>query len=134
MKRRDDEMARLRRRHGDLDRLIITHLTYQNDIRRLTKGCPESGDIAVRVRHDLSLGYHALLMTVQILDRVLQRNDVGVSRMIDLVNDTRQRRALTAAGRSRDQDEALGQLGDIDDILWYVKRLIIGQIERKPPG
>ena len=47
-----------------------------------------------------------LLVPMQVLDRVLDGHDVRGAGRVDLVDHRRERRALAAAGRARDQHEA----------------------------
>lgn len=61
---------------------------------------PDPGDIAVRIRDNLPLGYHALFMPVQVFNGVLQCDDMGVPGAVDFVDDTGQGGAFAAACRS----------------------------------
>src|SRR6202035_2784038 len=61
---------------------------------------------AVGVGVELALVYDALLVAVQVLDRVLDGDDVLVALAVDLVEHGRQRRRLAGAGGSGDEDQA----------------------------
>ena len=49
-------------------------------------------------------------MLMQILDRVLQSDDMGISVVVDLVDAGGKRRGFTASGRSGDQYQTTFQL------------------------
>ena len=55
----------------------------------------------LRVGADLALVDDALLVAVEELDRVLDRHDVLLARLVDLVDHRRQRGRLARAGRAR---------------------------------
>ena len=61
---------------------------------------------ARRVGAELALVDDALLVRVQELDRVLDREDVLLARLVDLVDHRRERRGLARAGRAGDEHEA----------------------------
>ena len=60
----------------------------------------------VRVRPDLALVHEAALRRVDELDRVLDREDVGVPGLVDEVDHGGERRRLARARRPGDEDEA----------------------------
>ena len=57
------------------------------------------------VRADLPLVDDAALVAVQELDRILDREDVLRALAVDLVDDRRERRRLTGAGRAGDEHQ-----------------------------
>ena len=70
---------------------------------------------ALGVGVQLALIDEALLVLVEVLDRVLDREDVLAALAVDLVDHGRERRGLAAAGGPGDEHEAarpIGQLGD----------------------
>ena len=109
MQRREDEMAGLGGSQGGLDRREVTHLADQDDIRVLPQDGAQALRVGLRIGADLALIDDALVRRVDVLDRILQRDDVLVPRMIDLIEDRRQRRRLTGAGFTGDQHDALLQ-------------------------
>ena len=66
---------------------------------------------AVRVAVHLALVDQAALVLVDVLDRVLDREDVLVALGVDLVDHRGQRRRLAAAGRAGDQHEPARPIG-----------------------
>jgi hypothetical protein len=112
---RQAEVTRLGHGQRRLDRLEVSHLTDQDDVRILSENVFERLLEALRVRTDLALIDHTPLVVVQVLDRILDRHDVLVSIVVDLVDHRCQRGGFAGARRARHQDQAprtLGQLGD----------------------
>ena len=69
----------------------------------------------VRVGVQLALVDHALLVRVQVLDRVLDRDDVLVALAVDLVDHRRERRRLARAGRPGHQHQAARLVAELRD-------------------
>src|SRR5439155_9551322 len=67
---------------------------------------------AVRVAVDLALVDEAVLVLVDVLDRILDGQNVAVPLRVDLVEQRRQRGRLAAAGRAGDEDEAARAIGE----------------------
>ena len=109
MQRREDEVAGLGGGQRGLDRGEVTHLADQDDVRVLTQDGAQALRVGLRVGADLALIDDALVRRVDVLDRILQRDDVLVPRVIDLIENRRQRRRLTGAGFTGDQHNALLQ-------------------------
>ena len=105
MERGEDEVAGLRRGQRGPDRLEVAHLAEEDHVGVLAQRAAESLGEADRVRAELALVDDALLVLVQELDRVLDRDDVVGPVAVDLVDERRERRRLTRAGRARDEDE-----------------------------
>ena len=60
----------------------------------------------------LALVDQAALVLVDVLDRILDREDVLVPLVVDLVDHRRERRRLAAAGRTGDEHQAARPLGE----------------------
>ena len=58
----------------------------------------------------------ALLVLVDELDRILDRDDVIVARLVDVVDHRAERRRLAGAGRSGHEHEPLVQLAELQDV------------------
>ena len=116
-------MSCLSRRDRNTDRLKVTHLTHQNHIRILTKRRPQGIGITLGVQPDLSLIDHSHLVLMQILDRILQRDDMGVSVIVYLIYDGCQRGGLTASGRTRHKDQPSLTLIQINDRFRHTQNL-----------
>ena len=71
----------------------------------------EAAGVAVH----LALVHQAVLVLVDVLDRILDREDVIVALGVDLVDHRRQRRRLAAAGRAGDEHEAARPLGELGE-------------------
>ena len=109
VQRRKDEVAGLGGGQRGLDRREVTHLADQDDVRILTQDGAQTLRVGLRVGADLALIDDALVRRVDVLDRILQRDDVLIPRVVDLVEDRRQCRRLTGAGFTGDQHDALLQ-------------------------
>ena len=107
-----DQMARLRRRHGGLDGLPVPHLPHQDDVRVLPQGRAQGAGKAGGVPPDLPLVENAPVRGVLILHRVLQCQHVGGPGVVDLVDHGGQGGGLAAARLAGDQDQALVQVGE----------------------
>src|SRR6267378_774358 len=104
VQRGEHEVAGERGPNADLRRLEVARLTDQDDVgvlpeERAKRGGERTADPLV----DLDL-VHALQV---VLDRILGGHDVHVRR-VDRVNPRIERRRLAGAGRSSDQDHAVG--------------------------
>ena len=83
MERGEDRVAGLRRGQRGHDRLEVAHLAEEDHVGVLAQRAAESLGEADRVRAELALVDDALLVLVQELDRVLDRDDVvGPLRLI----------------------------------------------------
>ena len=66
---------------------------------------------------NLSLVDQGLLVGVNVLDRVLDRQDVAALRLVDPVDECREGGRLAAARGTRDENQALGKRGDLPEAL-----------------
>ena len=105
VERGEDEVAGLGRGQRGRDRLEVAHLAEEDHVGVLAEGGAQRLGEGRRVGADLALVDDALLVPVQELDRVLDRDDVVGARAVDLVDQGGQRRRLTRAGRAGDEDE-----------------------------
>ncbi len=68
-----------------------------------------------------------VLVRVQKLDRIFNRDDVVVVRFVDQIDDGGQRRTLAAAGWSSDQHNPIL---DIDDLLQLFRQIEVVELRR----
>ncbi len=80
MERREHEVAGLRDGQRRLDRLQVPHFADQDDVGVLPKNIFERLLEPLRVRVHLPLVHEAFLVRVEILDRVLDRDDAASDR------------------------------------------------------
>ena len=106
MERREGQMARLRDTKRGFDSLEVTHLTDEHDVGIFTQCGAKRVRETVGIRVNLPLVHQALLMIVEILNRILDGDDVLRPLFVDLVEHGRERRGLAAARRSSDEHEA----------------------------
>lgn len=107
MKCREDEVAGLCSGKSDLDGFKVSHLADQNDVRVLTEDRTETVGVGTRVGADLALVDDTFVGLIDVLDRVLKRDDMLISRVIDLVEDRGERRRFTGACLAGHEDDAL---------------------------
>ena len=112
VQRGEDEVAGLGRGQGRADRLHVAHLADEDHVGVLAQRGLQAEREGRRVRPQLALVDDALLVVVQELDRVLDREDVLVARLVDLVDDRGERRRLARARRARDEHDAARLLGE----------------------
>ena len=77
---REDEVAGLRRGQRGVDRLQVAHLADEDHVGVLAQRALQRAGEGLGVRPDLALVDDALLVPVQELDRVLDREDVLLAR------------------------------------------------------
>ncbi len=75
---REGQVARLGDAQRRLDRLQVAHFADEDDVGVLAQGGAQRVGEGVRVGVQLALVDHALLVPVQVLDRVLDRDHVLV--------------------------------------------------------
>ena len=88
------------------DRLEVAHLADQDHVRVLAEAGPQGVGEGVRVRVKLALIDEALLVLVEEFDRVLDRDDMELPLVVDLVEHGGERRRLARAGRASHEDES----------------------------
>ena len=98
VQRGEKEMTGLSSCHGNADGLIVTHFAQQDNIRALAQGGLQSGDIIVCINLDFSLTDNALVVTVQVFQRVFQGNNMLIPCVVDAVNQAGKGRGLAASG------------------------------------
>ena len=99
-------MARLGGGHGDFDRLAVAHFADEDDLRRLAQRGAQAVGIGVEIRAQFALVKRALVVLVDELDRVFERDDVVSLRAVDLVEHGGERGRLARAGRAGDEHQA----------------------------
>ena len=109
----EDEVAGLGRGQRGGDRLEVAHLAEEDHVRVLAERGAERLGEAGCVDADLALVDDAALVPVHELDRVLDREDVLRALAVDLVDQRRERRRLTGAGRAGDEHEPARPLGQL---------------------
>src|SRR6266545_127835 len=114
---REYEMARLRRLHRRLRGLGIAQLTDQDHVRVGAKCPPQRLAEGGGVEPHLSLIHNALLVVVEELDRVFNRDDVLATARVHVTDDCRERGRLAGAGRAGHQHQATTLLGECGDAL-----------------
>ena len=113
--RREHEVAGLGRGQRGAHRLLVAHLADQDHVRVLTQHAPQRAGERRGVLADLALVDDRLLVAVEELDRVLDRDDVLRVARVDVVDHRRERRGLTRAGGSGEKDQAALLVGDLVD-------------------
>ena len=110
---REHEVAGLRDGERRLDRFQVPHLADEDDVGVLPKDVFERLLEPLRIGVDLPLVHEALLVRVEILDRVLDRDDVLLPLVVDLVDHRREGGRLSGSGRPGHQNQSPGLLAKL---------------------
>ena len=100
----------------DRDGLEVAQLADQDDVGILAQRRAQRILERVGVGAHLALVDQALLVAVHELDRILDRDDVLVARLVDVVDHRAQRRRLARSGRAGHQHQPLVQLAQLQDV------------------
>ena len=111
----EDEVSGLCGGHCGLDRLMVAHLTEQDDIRALAQRSAQCRQIIVCISRDLTLADDAFFMAVQEFEWILQCDDVIFPRGVDAVDQAGESRRFAASGRAGDKEHALCEVGQLQD-------------------
>src|SRR5438094_3181416 len=107
MQSRNNEMSGLRSLEGRQRRLVIPDLTDKNDIRRLTKGAPQSDRKSAGVASDLSLGEMTALAGELILDGIFDRHYMSHQVLVHPLKEGGDGGGFPGAGWSRYKNQAV---------------------------
>ena len=120
-------MAGLGGFHGDFNRLAVAHLANQDYFGRLPQRGAQGQRKIWRVGMQLALMNRRVLVRVQKLNRILDRDDVVVLRLVNEIDDRGERRALAAAGRTGHQHDTVLHL---DDVAHLRRQIEIREVRR----
>ncbi len=126
-------MTGLGGRDRGADRLEVAHLADQDHVGVLAQHVLQGLREAVCVRPDLSLVDHAGLVSMQELDRVLDRHDVAGSLPVHDVDHRGERRRLARAGRAGDDDEAALEAREVHHDVREPEIVDVLDLERDHP-
>ena len=129
MKAGKNQMSGFSSSHGSLDSLVVTHFSKKDHIGALTQGGTQGNQIIGSIRTDLALADNAFVMSVQVFQRVFQRDDMSFTAVIDLVDDTSHGGGFSASGRTCDQNHSLGKISCFHNSRRNVQILRIRQIK-----
>ena len=115
VQRREHQVAGLGGGERGLHRLDVADLSDEDDVRVLPQHALQRGVEIGGVGSDLTLVDDRALVRVQDLDRVLDRHDVPVVVVVDVIDHRAERRRLARAGRSGDEDETALVVGELAD-------------------
>lgn len=103
---RDDEVPGHRRGQRDLDRIHVAHFADDDHVGTFTQRRAQCVGEARRARIELALRHEAVDVAVQEFDRVLDRDDMFVEVVVDVVDHRGERGRFAAAGRTDHDDDA----------------------------
>ena len=109
-------MSGLRCLEGGGDGLQVSHLTHQDDLGGLAQGGPQGVGEILGVGANLSLIDGRLVVAVEILDRILNRDDVYRLVVVHPVDERRQRRGFARAGRAGHQHDPVSLPRDLIEL------------------
>ncbi len=117
MERGEHEVPCLCRAESRLNGLGVAHLADENHVRVFPKRRAQRHEEARGVEAHLPLADCRQLVLVQNLYRVLDRDDMALTRPVDVVDHGGQRGGLATPGRSCHEDEAALFVGEAPDGL-----------------
>jgi hypothetical protein len=94
------------------DGFQIAHFADQNHVRVLAQRAAQGFGKRARVNVDFALRDKGFFVFVEKFNRVFDRHDVRIARLIDVIDHRRKRRRFARTGRSRDQNQAALFVGD----------------------
>ena len=103
----EDEVTGFGCRDGQRDGFKIAHFADHYDIRIFAQSAAQGGSERLGVRVHFALVDLAAVRSEQVFDRILQRDDVLVTRAVHFLHERSQRGAFAAADRSSDQHESV---------------------------
>ncbi len=108
-----------RRAHG----LQVAQLAHQDDVRVLTQGRQQGGGKGWCVCADLALADQAVVARMHELNGILDRDDMSLDALVDVIDHGRQRRGLARTGLAGDQDQAIGGAAQLVHGRRHLQRL-----------
>ena len=109
------QVAGFCRGDGGGDRLDIAHFTEHDHVRRLAQGRAQGAGEGGGVAGNFPLADQALLVGMQVFDRVLDGDDMAAAGPVDLVYQAGQGRTFTVAGGTGDQDHTAAEIRQLHD-------------------
>ena len=109
VQRAHHEDAHLGRRDGDAHGLMVAQFTDQNHIRILAQSRMQCACEACAVHADLALADEAALPLMHELNRILDREDVSLHAVIDVIDHRGESGRFSGAGLAGDEDESVGR-------------------------
>jgi hypothetical protein len=106
-------VARLGCAHGGLERLVVAHLADERDVGVLADQRAQRVVEVDAVDADLALVDGCLVVLEDVLDRVLDRDDVHLLALVDVLQHRGDGRRLAGAGDAREEDEPLRREGHV---------------------
>src|SRR5215213_4813463 len=97
-------MSGFGRSQRSLNRLVIAHFTDEYDIRILSQRTAQCFRERTRIDVNLALRYKRLLVAMQKLDRIFDRDDVTATCRVDAIDHRGERRRFAGTGRASDED------------------------------
>ena len=104
--RRENQMACLSRRECTANRRLVPHLADQNDVGVLPHDASQRGRERGGVAADLALIDRRLAVSVQVLDRVFDCDDVLVAGVVDVFDHRRERRRFSRSCCADHEDQS----------------------------
>ncbi len=106
MERAEDDVPGFGRCDGCFDRLQVAHFADEDYVRVLPQRAAQRLGEARHIDADFALIDRRFLAVVVELDRVFDRDDVVIDRLVDVVDHAGQRRALAGPGRPGHQEQS----------------------------
>src|SRR5271165_304606 len=113
VQRRENQMPRLGELNAVFHGLAVADFADQDDVGRLTQGVLQREVPTLAIDADLAMRDHAPLVRMDVLDRVLDRDDVAAGLFVPIADHRRERRRLAGAGTADQDHEAALREHDI---------------------
>ena len=107
--------------------------SQQNHVRGLAQAGTQSGEVVRGINGNFPLADNTLLVPMEEFDRVLQRDDVALPGAVDSVNDAGLGGGLAASGGAGDQHHAVGDIGQLHNLLGDSQGLPVGDVKGHHP-
>ena len=130
---REHEVAGLGGGQRGRDRLEVAHLAHEDHVGVLAKRGAERIARTTSRRPELALVDDARAVPMEELDRILDREDVLVPRLVDVVEQRGERRRLARAGRAGDEHEAARVVGEFVELRRHVELFEAADVGRDQP-
>ena len=134
VERRQDQVAGLGRLHRRPHGLGVPHLADQDHVGVLPQGGSERREEALGVAADLALVDRRDLVAEKDLDRVLDRHDVALPGVVEVLDHRGQGRGLARAGRAGYQDQAARLVREPSDHLGQTHLVEARPADPERPG
>src|SRR5512143_2517467 len=121
MKGREDQVARVRRLERRVQRFEISNFADEDDVRVLPQHAAQRLAERRRIGADLALVDVRVDVAMEELDRILDRDHVGATTLVDVLDHRRERRRLAGACHPGHENETARLQRDLLEHRWKIE-------------